>query len=76
MAVDCDKQKLTNNATQYERCNAKMNLSLSITRRCTVGADAQLHSFLTYGCEWSTSHPICFIPKQRTSSTHWTGSWV
>jgi len=52
MAVDCDKQELTNNATQYERCNAKMNLSLSITRRCTVGEEAQLHSFLTYGCEW------------------------
>ena len=30
MAVDCDKQKLINNATQYERGNAKMNLSLSI----------------------------------------------
>lgn len=76
MAADCDKQILTNNATQYERCNAKINLSLFIPWRHTVGAEAQLHSFLTYRCEWSTSHPICFIPKQRTSSIHWKGSWV
>lgn len=76
MAVDCDKQKLTNNATQYERCNAKISLSLSIPRKRSVGAEAQLHSFLTYRCEWSTSHPICFTPKQRTSSIHSKGSWV
>jgi len=65
MAVDCDKQKLTNNATQYERCNAKINLSLSIPRRHTVGAEAQLHSFLTYRCEWSTYTPSPLFPNKE-----------
>ena len=42
MAADCDKQKLINNATQYERCNAKMNLSLPLPRGHKIRAKAQL----------------------------------
>jgi hypothetical protein len=47
------------------------------TKRC--GVDVQLHSFLTSALdrgEGSVLSPVCFTPRERVPSTHWTGSWI
>jgi hypothetical protein len=43
------------------------------------GVEVYLHAFLTTALdagEWSASHPGHFNPREKATSTHWTGGWV